>query len=183
MPREDPRSQRTTLDDLYPAWDEARSASKRIALDSGAQVVRRPLFPGSQASERDVEPLAGARAARKIELGARVAAVRYVRDAREAGHTWQEIGDALGVVPGGDADQAGETVAEAAYTYVAGHPDTERARLYGRSFTWHCPSCDQAINDQGLIGAPDENEPGHTDDCSRMAAAVAEWDAGWEAEP
>ena len=54
---------------------------------------------------------------------------------------------------------------------------------YGRSFPWRCPSCDQAISDRGLIAGPADNELGHADDCPRLAAAVAEWDASWEAEP
>jgi hypothetical protein len=61
----------------------------------------------------------------------------YVRAAREAGHSLQDIGTALGLVPGGDAQQAGETAAEAAFTYAAGHPDTEMARRYGNSRELH----------------------------------------------
>ena len=70
----------------------------------------------------------------------------------------------------------------------ASSPD-ERARAsdaavrYGRSFVWRCRSCDQAISDRGLIAGPADDEPGHTQDCPRLAAAVAEWDADWEAEP
>jgi hypothetical protein len=165
------------------ARDHARQAVIGLARCRGASLITRPMFRDSGLTTRDLDPLEGARAARDIELGARHAARTYIRDAREAGHTWGQIGESLGVVPGGDADQAGETVAEAAYTYAAGHPDTERVRRYGRSFTWHCPSCDQAISDQGLIGAPADNEPGHAGDCARLAAAVAEWDASWEAEP
>jgi hypothetical protein len=54
---------------------------------------------------------------------------------------------------------------------------------YGRSFVWRCRSCDQAIGDRGRIAGPTDDEPGHADDCSRLAAAVAEWNAEWEAEP
>ena len=54
---------------------------------------------------------------------------------------------------------------------------------YGRSFIWRCRSCDQAISDRGLIAGPADDEMGHTEDCPRLAAAVAEWDASWEAEP
>ena len=54
---------------------------------------------------------------------------------------------------------------------------------YGRSFLWRCASCEQVISDHGLIAGPADNEPGHADDCGRLATAVAEWDAGWEAEP
>jgi hypothetical protein len=48
---------------------------------------------------------------------------------------------------------------------------------------WRCLSCDQAISDRGLIAGPADNEIGHADNCDRLAAAVAEWDTGWEAQP
>ncbi len=147
------------------------------------EFITRPAFPGSDVTFRDLEPLTGARTARDIELASRRAAREYVRAAREAGHSWDQIGHSLGVAPGADADQAGQTVAEAAYTYAAGNPDTAAAVRYGRSFLWRCLSCDQAISDRGLIAGPADNELGHADDCGRLAAAVAEWDAGWEAEP
>jgi hypothetical protein len=161
----------------------AHREAVRLARDSGASIVARPVFssdPGHTVS--DVEPLAGARAARDLELGARRAAHDYIRAAREAGQGWDQIGQALGLVPCGDADQAGLTVAEAAYTYAAGRPETE-APWRPRSFLWICRSCDQAISDRGLIAGPADDEPGHAQDCPRLAAAVAEWNAGWEAEP
>src|SRR5262249_33873491 len=110
------------------------------------------------------------------------AAREYLRQAREAGHSWDQIGHTLGVAPGADADQAGLTVAEAAYTYAAGRPDTE-APWRPRSFLWTCRSCDQAISDRGLIAGPADAARGHAGNCPRLTAATAEWDAGWEAEP
>jgi hypothetical protein len=67
----------------------------------------------------DVDPLAGLAASRQLELAAREHASNYVRAAREAGHSWYDVGTALGLVPGGDAKQAGETVSEAAFTFAA----------------------------------------------------------------
>ena len=183
MTHQDPESVRKAAEDVSAARRQARRAVISLARDRGADVTTRPLFAGSDLTTCDVDPLDGARAARDIELGARHAAHRYIRDAREAGHSWHQIGEALGVVPGGDAQQAGETAAEAAYTYAAGHPDTEHARAYGRSFVWHCTSCDKAISDHGLICGPADNEAGHASNCPRLATAVAEWDASWEAEP
>jgi hypothetical protein len=130
----------------------------------------------------DLEPLTGARAARDIELAARHDARQYIRQAREAGHSWHQIGHTLGITPNADADQAGLTVAEAAYTYAAGSPYTDTAVRYGRSFVWRCRSCDQAISDRGLLAGPADDEVGHTGDCARLAAAVAEWDARLEAD-
>jgi hypothetical protein len=164
------------------ASDAARRAVIGLARDRGFEPAPSPAGRGAGLTGRDLEPLTGARAARDIELGARRAARDYIRAAREAGHGWDQIGHALGVVPNAEADQAGLTVAEAAYTYAAGNPYTDTAVRYGRSFVWRCRSCDQAISDRGLIAGPAEDELGHTDNCPRQAAAVAEWDAGWEAE-
>jgi hypothetical protein len=44
-------------------------------------------------------------------------------------------------------------------------------------------SCDWAISDRGLIAGPADDELGHAENCPRHAAAIAEWNAGWEAEP
>ncbi len=169
-------------DERAAASAAARRAVTGLARDRGAEFTARPAFRGSDRTVRDLEPLTGARAARDLELAARHTARDYIRAARESGHEWDQIGHALGVVPGGDADQAGLTVAEAAYTYAAGRPDTE-APWRPRSFPWTCGSCDQVINDQGQVAGPADDEPGHADDCPRQAAAIAEWDAGWEAEP
>ena len=163
--------------------DHARRAVAGLARDRGAEFTTREASRGSGLTVRDLEPLTGARTARDIELGARHAARDYIRQAREAGRTWDQIGRALGVAPGADADQAGLTVAEAAYTYAAGSPDTDTAIRYGRSFLWRCRSCDQAISDRGQIAGPADDEIGHTSGCPRQAAAIADWDAGWEAEP
>ena len=161
----------------------ARAETFRLARDSGAGLVTRPMFsPDKEQTIRDVEPLAGARAARDLELAARGTARGYIRQAREAGHSWDEIGLALGVIPGGNAGQAGMTVAEAAYTYAAGCPDTQ-APWRPRAFTWTCRSCDQAISDQGLIAGPADDEHGHADNCSRLAAAIADWNTSLETEP
>jgi hypothetical protein len=170
-------------DERARASDAARRALIGLARDRGAELITREAYRGSDMTVHDLEPLAGARAARDIELGARHAAREYIRQAREAGHGWDQIGRALGVAPDADADQAGLTVAEAAYTYTAGSPYTDTAVRYDRSFIWRCRSCDQAISDRGLIAGPADDEPGHAEGCLRLAAAVAEWDAGWEAEP
>jgi hypothetical protein len=163
--------------------DHARQAVIGLARCRGAELTTREADRGSGMTARDLEPLDGTRAARDVELGARHAARGYIRQAREAGHGWDQIGQALGVTPNADADQAGLSVAEAAYTYAAGSPYTDTAVRYGRSFAWRCQSCDQAISDRGLIAGPADDELGHTSDCPRQAAAIAEWDTGWEAEP
>jgi hypothetical protein len=175
------RHQATSPGGRARASDAARTALIGLARDRGAELVTRQAFRGSDLTVRDLDPLVGARAARDIERGARHAAREYIRAAREAGHGWDQIGQALDVVPNGDADQAGLTIAEAAYTYAAGRPDPE-APWQPRAFLWTCRSCDQAISDRGPIAGPADNEPGHTERCPRLAAALAEWNADWEAE-
>jgi hypothetical protein len=170
-------------DEQARASEAARRALIGLARDRGAEFITREVYRDSDRTVRDLEPLAGARAARDIELGARHAAREYIRQAREAGHSWDQIGQALDVSPNADADQAGLTVAEAAYTYAAGSPQTDTAIQYGRSFVWRCRSCEQVISDRGLIAGPADDEMGHAQDCPRLAAAIAEWDADWEAEP
>jgi hypothetical protein len=170
------------------AHDIARRDTVQLARGTGASIVRRPMFRGDdEPTVPDVEPLPGARAARDLELAAKGTARDYIRQAREAGHGWERIGQALGVSPDADADQTGMTVAEAAYTYAAGSPCTDTAARYGRSFLWTCRSCDQAIRDRGLIAGPADDEQGHADRCPRLAEAIAAWnaelDADREAEP
>src|SRR5262249_51996090 len=66
--------------------ETARREAVRLARDSGAQTVTRPMFRGDkEPTVRDVEPLAGARASRDIELAAKGTARDYIRQAREAG--------------------------------------------------------------------------------------------------
>jgi hypothetical protein len=161
----------------------ARREAVRLARDAGAHLVTRPMFRGEQQpTVQDVEPLVGARAARDLEAAAAGTARDYIRQAREAGHGWEQIGQTLGLEPGGGRD--GATPGDAAYTYAAGPPETQ-APWRERSFWWTCRSCDQAITDRGLVGGPADDELGHAECCPRLAAAVAEWDAetaAWEAE-
>jgi hypothetical protein len=170
---------------MTAARDTARREAFRLARERGAAVTRRPMYRGDkEPTVRDVEPLAGACAARDLEFAARRAACDYIRQAREAGRGWDQIGHALGLVPGGEADQDAATAADGAYTYAAGRPDTE-APWRPRSFGWTCRSCDQHITDRGLIQGPADDEVGHAENCTRLAAAVAEWDAEaarWDAE-
>ena len=86
------------------------------------------------------------------------------------------------MAPGADADQAGLTVAEAAYTYAAGSPHTDTAIRYGRSFPWRCRSCEQVISDRGQVAGPADDEAGHGEQCPRLAAAVTAWNAEWDAD-
>jgi hypothetical protein len=163
------------------ARNTVRNATYTIARDTGAAIITRPAYPGSDRTVRTVEPLAGLATARDLELAARATALDHIRQAREAGHSWHEIGAAMNIKPNGDPQQTGDTIAEAAYTYAAGHPDTERARLYGRSVAWTCQACDNTIYDRGLDNGPADDEHGHAPNCPRLEATIAARDAEWEA--
>jgi len=165
----------------YVALTLTRRPLYGLAEDAGGhQFIARPAYRGGP-MVTDLVPLSGADVSRQIELAAREHARDYIRYARETGHTWHQIGTALRLVPDSDARQAGDTAAEAAFTYAAGHPGTEHARRYGRSVAWHCGSCDRAISDHGLRNGPAADERGHAGNCTRLAATIAAWDTEWEA--
>jgi hypothetical protein len=157
----------------------ARQAASELARQAEAQPSPQPAFRGPHATASGVDPLAGLAAIRQIELAARSHAADYIRAAREAGHTWQDIGNALNLAPRADAQQAGGDVAEAAFTYAAGDTDTHRFR--DRYITWTCGGCDKVIRDHGLVNSPGDDECGHADNCPRLAATITAWDAEWDA--
>jgi hypothetical protein len=163
----------------YAVRNEARNAVRRLAIDAGAQLTTRPLFPGADVTTRDVEPAAGLRAARDLEHAARRLVLDYVRQAREAGRTWHDIGIALHLSP--DRRHTGRTIAEAAFDYAAGDPDSDYARTYGRSVGWTCTTCSKAISDHGLDNGPADAERGHAPACQRLARTIQTWEAEWEA--
>jgi hypothetical protein len=166
---------RTADQRSFEVREAARREIFRLARDDGARLVTGPAFSTSpESAMRQVEPLAGGRAARDLELAAR----DYIRHAREAGHRWDQIGHAL--APAGHDGAA----AEAAYTYAAGPPDSQ-APWQPRSFSWTCWSCDQLIADHGQVAGPADDEHGHADNCRRHAAAIAAWTAEadrWQAD-
>jgi hypothetical protein len=163
----------------YRAITAARNALRTLTLDSGAPLTTAPPIPGTMApATRDVDPVAGIRASRDLEQASRRLARDYVRQAREAGRTWHDIGHALELTPG--RDQASQTAAELAFTYAAGEPDPDWP-WRERSCTWHCPGCDQAITDTGPCNGPADGERGHARDCKRLERAIRARDAEWEA--
>jgi hypothetical protein len=153
----------------------AGSATHQLALDAGAELITRPLFVGADVTTRDVEPVVGLQASHDLELAAQDIARTYVRQAREAGLSWHDIGTALHL------GSAGRTPAEAAFTYAAGDPDTHHARTYGPSITWTCTSCSKTISDHGLESSPADDERGHAPGCRRLARTIQAWQAEWEA--
>jgi hypothetical protein len=102
--------------------------------------------------------------------------VSQVRRAREAGHSWEEIGRTLAFKP--DADR---TVAEAAYEQMTGSATSWSS--HGPLFVWRCTACVRVISDRGPYERhPADNESGHAEDCSRLAAEVERWRASCDDE-
>jgi hypothetical protein len=160
--------------DVLAASHAARRAAIDLARREGTQLTARPAFPGSQIVTSDLRPLDGVRALRRIEVAARQEAREYIRQAREDGATWDQIGRALDISPRNGPGQPGTTVAEAAYTYAAGSPDTDLARRYGRAFGWVCWTCQQVIGDRGVETGPADDEHSHTESCQRLADTIAD---------
>jgi hypothetical protein len=145
------------------ARQEVLAAVQRIVRDTGGEFVTRPLVSSEPDGPTtcDAEPLVGLRTARAAELAARGLARRYLRAAREDGHSWTVIGAALGLPSGGDVG-AGETIAEAAFRYAAGPADSLWNRTYGPSVTWRCSACGGLVSDRGPVSGPPTTNPATT---------------------
>jgi DNA-binding transcriptional MerR regulator len=175
------RPGQSPLDRARAARSAIRSTTLNLARQAGTPIITRPITPGSGLTIQDLEPLTGVQAARELELASRYAAGDYIRQAREAGCTWHDIGTAMQLKPGQDAQQAGSTLADAAFTYAA-DPDSHYARTYGPSITWTCTTCTRHITDQGPDNHPADNERGHTPDCPRLQATIDAWNAECETD-
>jgi hypothetical protein len=159
---------RKQIADLARQW--STRAMLGIVRESGGQVVDRSAFPDRPdllLKITGTNAMAGLQAAVALKHAAQKLSLEYIRYAREDGHSWQDIGIALGF---SDGPEAGISAAAAAYDYVAGTTPV------WRSFVWVCLQCRATIIDHGPdVGHPADSEQGHTDDCSRLAAAVAAW--------
>jgi len=159
------------------AYFAAQSSVRRLAEAEGAEIRERPVWPGAFSTTRYAEPLAGIRAAQTVQRTAERVADDYVRHARVEGIGWREIGEALGL--GEDGQRTGYDLAVAAYEHVVGEPDL----LRDPSFYYTCPACEQGISDRGPYEShPEDNERGHAEGCTRLAADVAAWQAQRDAE-
>ena len=174
-------AQEDSLATIRAARSAARKAAFELARAAGSQIISRRIYPSAQSTVGDFDALAGMRACRQLELAARHSARDYIRQAREAGHSWHQIGRALELTPDGNHDPEAATLGEAAYTYVAGSPGTETAVRSGRSFTWTCRAYNRAIGDRRIRSGPADDEPGRPEGCRRLSAAIAAWHVDWEA--
>ena len=154
----------------------ARRAVLEIARDLGGQIAARPVFrdePALGLGAADAEPLSGLAAAAQLKFALRRLTVEYARLAREKGHSWREIGVALGLKQMADM---GMDAADVTYEHLAGAPSPWRP-----AFVWVCPTCRSTVLDHGpQAGHPADCEDGHADGCLRLAAAVTDWHAAWD---
>jgi rubrerythrin len=155
------------------------AAVLRMARAAGAEIRERPVWPGAASTMRHAGPAAGMRYARMLADAARQAEHAHIRYAREEGLTWQQVGQALRLEHA--AEERGAPLAEVAFEHATGAEHTDRwDRL---SFYWRCASCGQSISDHGPDnGHPVDCEHGHAEDCQRLAAAVAAYEAEWADE-
>jgi hypothetical protein len=171
---------RLTDDDYQRIFDTTHNAARQtvltVARELGAQLTSQPANPTADAPGPDIEPLAGVRAAKELERVSWMITHDYMRAAREAGHSWHDIGIALNMLEGSMTGNMHEPVADTAYSYAAGWTP-ESSRSYGTAFTWTCTTCDQAIDDYGPLHGPAHDEQGHASNCTRHTQAIATWAA------
>lgn len=167
-----------------PTQEPARQKAARLALrqteravleitrELGEDLVKRPVFrerPDLDMTIPDAQPLLGLWITTRLKYAAHLRSLDYIRYAREDGHSWQEVAEALGL--GGSAD-SGVGAAATAYEYATGEAQTGWS-----SFAWVCPACHGTVLDRGPeAGHPADSEPGHGDGCTRLAAEVADWE-------
>ena len=131
-----------------------------MVRETGGRNVSRPVFrdrPDLDMTVTDAETVAGMKAADRLTRAARALSLGYVRQAREDGRTWHEIGDALGLADRAEPD---EPIAYAAFNHVTqGHREP--------SFSWTCSACHRTVIDYGpAAGPPVDAETRHADDCA-----------------
>jgi hypothetical protein len=138
---------------------EPRDLIRNDIFALGAPAVKRPVVRGAPRTGmlQHPEPLAGIRAATALRHAASRAVADCARYAREDGKTWAEIGAAM--EPPHDEYSAFMAVA------------SQMGR--GPSFAWTC-SCGPVVIDYGPeAGSPADQETGHAEGCTRLAATVA----------
>jgi hypothetical protein len=162
--------------------NEARAAALaavlRIARELHLPLTSVQAVPGGITRARIADPLTGIQAARAAEAAAGDVTRDYIRWARETGHDWAEVGQALS--PSAGTANATAAAAAAAFRFAVGEQAAEAQTIgYWPTFTWTCPACRAAIADRGPeSGHPGDRETGHSDGCERLDAQVATWHAG-----
>lgn len=109
------------------------------------------------------EPLTRLVAALELEHAAHAAQRSLIRQARETGRSWYEIGQALDLL--WHAVVSNESVADEAYDYALRY---DRVTVAKPTHTWTCQACQQVVTDHGPWPLrPEQQEECHASDCSR----------------
>lgn len=117
------------------------------------------------------EPLKRLVAARELEHAAHAAQQAFIREARETGQSWYEIGQALDLL--WQAVGSGESVSDEAYDYALRY---ERTTAIRTPYTWTCQACQRVITDRGPWPfRPEQQEDGHAADCPRWTHRLEFW--------
>jgi hypothetical protein len=155
------------------------AALLRMAHAAGAEIRERSPWPGSSLTISSAAPATGIRFALMLRGYAHQKLYDFIKDARQDGMTWAQIGETLNL--GDEASERGYGIGDAAFDFAA---DAEHAsRFQTLTFSWTCPACGAYISDRGPNGGhPEDEEPGHNADCSRLATAVVAYDARWADE-
>lgn len=115
----------STLSDLLTAWTKSTSRStwadmaRRAATDEHLRIARQALTELA-----DHSPLDGLVANRELSEALASGRWHVMRDAREAGHSWAEIGDALAMT---------RQAAQQMYSRACESQEALRGRSYGPS--------------------------------------------------
>jgi len=157
------------------AGTRAAEVVRDIVEGFGGQTVlpvrtRSITWPGVNGVEP--EPIACLEAARELERAAHAVQLGYIRQAREAGRNWYEIGEALDLHWAASANK--ESIVIEAYDYAL--ELGRRPGLDRQPFTWTCPACQKVISDRGPYGELPQQQEGHGGGCPRWAAEVADWE-------
>ena len=113
----------STLSDLLTAW--TRSVSRSTWADMARRAVtdeHRRVARGALEELADHSPLDGLTANRELVDALTHGRWHVMRDAREAGHSWAEIGDALAMT---------RQAAQQMYSRACESQETLRGRSYG----------------------------------------------------
>lgn len=115
-------------------------------------------------------PLSLIRAAATVAASARLAKKEAIQAARGAGDSWDAIADALGF----PEEPGWPPAAVRAFEEIAGRPS---AYVQLRQLViWTCTTCGNRVEESSPPGSdPSVAEQGHTDDCARHRAAVADY--------
>jgi hypothetical protein len=156
-----------------------RRAIRETARDVyGAEIVQVPIA-GMPSIKRDAldNPLAGVGAALLARDVANAELRTYAEQARGAGRSWGDVGEALGIAPPTDDappdERAYRLVVESAV------PSPKQPTWSRRPVArWTCSSCGQRVTDHGPFAAhPDDTETGHSANCLRRARDIAAYNA------